>query len=132
MPPIRPLLPLLIGLLLSAPLHADKGGKWAKEDRRQESAGSYRKMERTRHRDESNERRGKHGKRDEDEEHNGRGEGREKGKEHSGKGKQGKVTLCHKGNTITVSQHAAEAHYKHGDRRGPCGGDGPSILPFFK
>jgi hypothetical protein len=33
---------------------------------------------------------------------------------------QPKVTLCHKGNTLTVAQPAAAAHYAHGDTPGPC------------
>ena len=31
-----------------------------------------------------------------------------------------KVTLCHKGKTITVGQPAAKAHLRHGDKLGPC------------
>lgn len=33
-----------------------------------------------------------------------------------------KVTLCHNGNTITVSKHAVPAHLRHGDTLGPCPG----------
>ena len=33
---------------------------------------------------------------------------------------QPKVTLCHKGKTITVGAPAARAHLRHGDRLGPC------------
>jgi hypothetical protein len=33
----------------------------------------------------------------------------------------GKVTICHKGVTITVSKHAVPAHVRlHGDTIGPC------------
>jgi hypothetical protein len=31
-----------------------------------------------------------------------------------------KVTICHKGHTIKVDQHAVAAHLKHGDHLGPC------------
>jgi len=31
-----------------------------------------------------------------------------------------KVTLCHKGKTITVGAPAARAHLRHGDTLGPC------------
>ena len=36
----------------------------------------------------------------------------------SAKGK--KVTICHKGKTITVAESAVEAHRRHGDTLGPC------------
>lgn len=32
-----------------------------------------------------------------------------------------KVTICHKGKTITVSKHAARAHLRHHDTLGACG-----------
>ncbi len=35
---------------------------------------------------------------------------------------QNTVTLCHNGNTITVSQNAAQAHLDHGDQLGSCDG----------
>jgi hypothetical protein len=35
--------------------------------------------------------------------------------------KPGKVTICHKGMTIIVSQNAVAAHQAHGDTLGPCG-----------
>ena len=35
-----------------------------------------------------------------------------------------KVTICHKGHTITVSQSALPAHLRHGDTVGPCPGGG--------
>ena len=31
-----------------------------------------------------------------------------------------KVTLCHKGKTITVAKPAEKAHLRHGDKLGPC------------
>ncbi|HEX4930377.1 MAG TPA: hypothetical protein VFV62_06665 [Gaiellaceae bacterium] len=31
-----------------------------------------------------------------------------------------KVTLCHKGKTITVGKPAAKAHLRHGDKLGAC------------
>jgi hypothetical protein len=31
-----------------------------------------------------------------------------------------KVTICHKGHTISVDEHAVPAHRKHGDTIGPC------------
>ncbi len=34
---------------------------------------------------------------------------------------QPKVTLCHKGETITVAQPAVQAHLDHGDKLGACG-----------
>jgi hypothetical protein len=37
-----------------------------------------------------------------------------------GKNKKGKVTFCHKGQTITVSKSAVKGHKKHGDTAGPC------------
>ena len=33
-----------------------------------------------------------------------------------------KVTICHKGHTITISKSALPAHLRHGDTVGPCGG----------
>jgi hypothetical protein len=33
---------------------------------------------------------------------------------------QEKVTLCHKGETLTVGEPAKEAHLRHGDSLGPC------------
>jgi hypothetical protein len=46
------------------------------------------------------------------------GKGRGKGKR-KGKDKQ-KVTICHNGQTITVSKSALKAHKKHGDTTGAC------------
>jgi hypothetical protein len=46
-----------------------------------------------------------------------------------GKNKKGKkVTLCHKGQTITVAKSAVKGHRKHGDTAGPCpaGPTGPT------
>lgn len=37
------------------------------------------------------------------------------------KKKKDKVTLCHNGQTITVSKKAQKAHLAHGDTLGPCG-----------
>ena len=37
----------------------------------------------------------------------------------AGKGK-GKVTICHKGHTITVAKPALKAHRRHGDTLGKC------------
>jgi hypothetical protein len=37
-----------------------------------------------------------------------------------GPGKGKKVTICHKGKTITVSENAVAAHQRHGDTLGPC------------
>jgi hypothetical protein len=34
--------------------------------------------------------------------------------------KNNKVLICHKGNTLCVSQSAVAAHLKHGDTEGPC------------
>src|SRR3712207_4572563 len=39
--------------------------------------------------------------------------GKDKGKDH-------KVTICHKGKTISVDKHALKAHLKHGDYKGKC------------
>jgi Na+/glutamate symporter len=33
---------------------------------------------------------------------------------------QEKVTICHKGQTLTVSKSALNAHLNHGDTLGPC------------
>jgi len=38
---------------------------------------------------------------------------------HSDKG-QSKVTICHKGVTITIARAALDAHLAHGDRVGAC------------
>jgi hypothetical protein len=35
---------------------------------------------------------------------------------------QPKVTICHKGHTITIARPALPAHLRHGDTIGPCGG----------
>lgn len=37
-----------------------------------------------------------------------------------------KVTICHKGHTITIAQSALPAHLAHGDTVGPCGVAGAS------
>src|SRR3954453_22556845 len=37
-----------------------------------------------------------------------------------------KVTICHKGHTITVDESAVPAHLKHGDTRGACGSAKPA------
>jgi hypothetical protein len=34
---------------------------------------------------------------------------------------QPKVTICHKGHTITIAEPALPAHLRHGDTVGPCG-----------
>ena len=39
--------------------------------------------------------------------------GKDKGKDH-------KVTICHKGKTISVDKHALKPHLKHGDYKGEC------------
>ncbi|NIM52746.1 MAG: hypothetical protein GTN78_05450 [Gemmatimonadales bacterium] len=39
-----------------------------------------------------------------------------------------KVTVCHKGTTITVGAPALAAHLKHGDTEGPCGVTPPSCV----
>jgi len=36
---------------------------------------------------------------------------------------KGKVSICHKGKTITVSESAVKAHLGHGDTLGPCAED---------
>ncbi len=36
------------------------------------------------------------------------------------RGGKGKVTICHKGRTIRVSESALPAHLRHGDDRGAC------------
>jgi hypothetical protein len=33
-----------------------------------------------------------------------------------------KITICHKGHTITIAKAALPAHLRHGDTIGPCGG----------
>jgi hypothetical protein len=38
----------------------------------------------------------------------------------NGDGQQ-KITLCHKGNALTVAEPAVEAHVRHGDTLGACG-----------
>jgi len=61
----------------------------------------------------------------------GKGKGKAKGKG-KGKGKkngqnngngQEKVTICHKGQTISVAKPAVPVHKNHGDTEGPCYGD---------
>jgi hypothetical protein len=39
---------------------------------------------------------------------------------------QEKVTICHNGNTIEVSESALEAHLNHGDTQGACTPPAPS------
>ena len=56
----------------------------------------------------------------------GKGKGKAKGKGDQSKGKgkgQEKVTICHKGKTITVARPALKGHLKHNDTEGPCYGD---------
>jgi hypothetical protein len=49
--------------------------------------------------------------------------GPEAAKNGGGAGSNGqKVTLCHKGKTLTVGAPAREAHLRHGDTEGPCAG----------
>src|SRR5687768_6707609 len=48
----------------------------------------------------------------------GKGKGKAKGKGKNKKGK--KVTICHNGQTITVSRSALKGHTRHGDTEGPC------------
>lgn len=44
-----------------------------------------------------------------------------KGKKNKCKGKgKDKVTICHKGQTISVSRCALKGHLGHGDTEGPC------------
>jgi hypothetical protein len=53
----------------------------------------------------------------------GKGGGGSAGAQYSSGGKQyGKhrVTLCHKGHTISVAPPAVKAHLKHGDQLGAC------------
>jgi hypothetical protein len=63
----------------------------------------------------------------------GKKKGKGKGKGKSKKGKKGnsgsnpnqgqgqeKITICHKGQTITVAAPAWKGHEKHGDTLGPC------------
>lgn len=38
-------------------------------------------------------------------------------------GSGGRVTICHKGNTLTISQSGLNGHLGHGDTLGPCGSD---------
>lgn len=40
-----------------------------------------------------------------------------------------KTTLCHKGETITVSNAAVDAHLAHGDCVGSCQADGTCTPP---
>src|SRR5919202_6584259 len=42
---------------------------------------------------------------------------------------QEKVTLCHKGHTITVGAPAVSAHLKHGDSLDPCPTDTQTCEP---
>ena len=44
---------------------------------------------------------------------------KDKKKKCKGKGKE-KVTICHKGQTISVSRCALKGHLGHGDTEGPC------------
>lgn len=37
-----------------------------------------------------------------------------------------KVTICHKGNTITVALPAVDAHLRHGDTLGACSTNSPA------
>jgi hypothetical protein len=55
----------------------------------------------------------------------GKGKAKSKGKGDGGDSGQGqaKVTICHKGKTISVAEPAVPAHMKHGDIAGPCYGD---------
>ncbi|MCI5210881.1 MAG: hypothetical protein D3910_19320, partial [Candidatus Electrothrix sp. ATG2] len=39
----------------------------------------------------------------------------------------GKIRLCHKGKTITVSESAIQKHLNHGDTIGPCSQSEPEI-----
>ena len=48
--------------------------------------------------------------------HKGNGKGRSTG---NGRGQE-KVTICHKGQTITVARPAVDAHLAHGDTEGAC------------
>src|SRR5918911_511246 len=58
------------------------------------------------------------------------------GDRHPGKGLgRTKVTICHKGQTITIAQPAWPAHHKQGDTLGACPGHAPqatAILTVIK
>jgi hypothetical protein len=59
--------------------------------------------------------------RDDEVGHPGSGELEERGNEEHGRGwGQQKVTLCHKGKTLTVGAPALTAHLNHGDSKGVC------------
>jgi hypothetical protein len=45
-----------------------------------------------------------------------------------GGGSDGKVTVCHNGNTLRVGAPAQQAHLNHGDVSGPCPGDSEPTL----
>lgn len=51
---------------------------------------------------------------------NGKGKGKAKGKGNGQGNGQEKVTICHKGQTITVARPAVDAHLAHGDTEGAC------------
>ena len=44
----------------------------------------------------------------------------------TGKGRE-KVTVCHKGETITVAKPALKGHLKHGDTQGECATPEPTM-----
>ncbi len=50
--------------------------------------------------------------------------------DHRGKGRE-KVTICHKGRTITVAMPSVFAHLKHGDTRNACGTTSDVIAPII-
>ena len=51
----------------------------------------------------------------------GNGKAKDDEEEANGGEDQEKVTLCHKGKTLTVGVPAQAAHLRHGDTLGACG-----------
>ena len=91
------------GLITGVPLatEAKKGGKGKKRNKKAKGATK-----------------GKKGKKVKGGNANGNGNGNGNGGQ-GGKGQE-KITICHKGQTITVARPAWKGHEKHGDTMGPC------------
>lgn len=65
------------------------------------------------------------GEETEESEEEGQGDGQEEGEEETNACEiQGKVVICHNGNTLCISENAVDAHLAHpGDYLGECDGE---------
>ena len=100
---------LLANALLGPPLNTGFAGPDKSKDKNQEKGRDKQERKDSDRDDEDKGKDKQHDDRDKKNDGN-------KGRDHE----QHKVTICHKGHTITISRAALDAHLKHGDVLGPC------------